>query len=336
VLEIAYIDNPWDSMSNKHQSLFLSTNGREKPLYMYALEATEKGALACFPWIGRGDVMAADQAAVNGMRSAFEAIPVSGKIIIGEGERDEAPMLYIGEAVGAGGPDVDIAVDPLEGTNICAEGLRNSLSVLAMAPQGSMLHAPDVYMQKIVTGPGVQFDATDLDFSVKQNIGNAADSLKIKIEDMIITVLNRPRHQQLINDIKEAGAKINLIEDGDILASIACSLDHMPTHMYMGTGGAPEGVLAAAALKCLGGNIKSRLLLPEDQHARALAMGIADVNRKYSIIDMVSDEVIFVATGVTSGDLVDGVSMLHGMFTTHSIVLRSNVPEILRLTRHHT
>lgn len=322
---------------HKEPFSIFTANDRDKPLHMYALEATEHAAIACFDLIGKDDVMAADQAAVTGMRQAFEKMPISGKIIIGEGERDEAPMLYIGEDVGAGGTKVDIAVDPLEGTTICAKGLPNSLSVLAMAPRGSMLHAPDVYMQKIVTSPGVPIDAIDLDFSIEQNLCNIADALKIDLRDLRVITLNRPRHQQLISDVINTGAQLNLIEDGDILAAISCSLDYMPNHVYIGIGGAPEGVLAAAALKCLGGVMQSRLLLPtHEQQSRALSMGINDLDKKYVINDMVSDEVIFSATGVTSGDLVKGVSMLHGMFTTHSIVLRSNVADILNITRHHT
>lgn len=310
---------------------------REKALYLHALAATESAAVSCFPWIGKGDVMAADQAAVTGMRTAFETMPISGKIIIGEGERDEAPMLYIGETLGCGGPAVDIAVDPLEGTTICAKALPNSLSVMAIAPQGTMLHAPDVYMEKIATSNQVPAAAIDLDQSTKQNIYNVADSLNLAIHELIVTVLNRPRHQKLIAEIQESGAQLNLIEDGDILASMACALDNLKSHLYMGIGGAPEGVLAAAALKCLGGSMQTRLILPEAQHKdRALTMGILDPSYKYSIDDMVKDDVTFVATGVTTGELLEGVSMLHGIFTTRSIVLRSNVEGALYVTKHYS
>lgn len=232
---------------------------------------------------------------------------------------------------------MDIAVDPLEGTTICSKGLPNSLSVLAMAPEGSMLNAPDVYMEKLVTGFGVPKEAIDLDFSTEENLNNIADSLSINISELTVTVLNRPRHNKIIEEINKVGAKLKLIEDGDILASIVCSIDQFNSHVYMGIGGAPEGVLAAAALKCLGGQMCCRLLFNDDlQVERAVSMGIKDINKKYRIDDMVSDEVIFSATGVTSGDLLDGVSLMHGVFTTHSIILRSSVTDILKVINHHT
>lgn len=321
----------------KSTSSIVSKSTKDQPLYKHALIATERAAIACFPWIGKGDVMSADRAAVEGMRAAFSNIPISGKVIIGEGERDEAPMLYIGESVGSGGVKMDIAVDPLEGTTICSKGLPNSLSVLAMAPEGSMLNAPDVYMEKLVTGSGVPKEAIDLDFSTKENLMNISSSLGIGISELTVTVLNRPRHKKIIDEIKEAGAIPKLIEDGDILASIACSLDQANSHVYMGIGGAPEGVLAAAALKCLGGQMCCRLVFHDDlQIERAISMGVKDISKKYRINDMVSDEVIFSATGVTSGDMLDGVSMMHGIFTTHSMILRSSVTDVLRISNHHT
>jgi fructose-1,6-bisphosphatase II len=319
---------------NSYPTFFYATDDK-KPLYMHALSATTRAAIACANWIGKNDVMAADAAAVEAMRSEFENIPIAGRIIIGEGERDEAPMLYIGEEVGCGGFAVDIAVDPLEGTSICAKGLPDSLSVIAMAPSGTMLHAPDVYMQKIVAGPEIPADAVDLDWPVEINLKNAADALNIPVKDLIVTVLNRPRHQQLMRDINNVGAKLNLIEDGDVQAAIACCMDIIKTHVYMGIGGAPEGVLAAAALKCLGGSMQGRLIFAnKDQEIRAKSMGIDDLNFKYNINSMVSAEAIFVATGVTTGELVDGVSHIHGIYTTHSIVLNSNVPETLRITKY--
>lgn len=308
-----------------------------QPLYNYAVRATEKAALACYEWVGKKDPMSADQAAVNGMRDAFESMPISGKIVIGEGERDKAPMLYIGEKVGEGELMLDIAVDPLEGTSICANGKDNSFSVLAFSQEGAMLHAPDVYMQKIVTGFDVPQDAIDLDFSVAKNLENIADAKSVNIEDLIVTVLERDRHKSIIEEILKKKAKVNLISDGDILASISCALEKGVNNVYMGIGGAPEGVLSAAALKCMGGRMQTRLLLPNpEQRERALSMGIEDFDKKYEIKDMVKGDVVFAATGVTNSSLLKGVSMVHGTYTTNSLVLRSNVAGMLRMEHHHT
>lgn len=286
-------------------------------------------AIACFHWIGRGDEKAADAAAVNAMRQAFNQIAASGTVVIGEGERDKAPMLYIGEKLGRGGMEIDIAVDPLEGTTLCAHALDNAVSVLAIAETGSMLHAPDVYMAKIAVGPGLPTGVIDLDASCAENLHSLAQAKKCKPEELCVTILNRPRHQQLIAEIRDVGAQIKLIHDGDVMGVIEIALPDAQTDMYIGIGGAPEGVLAAAALKCLGGQMQTRILFDDDiQRTRAHKMGIVDLGRKYYINDMVGSDVLFAVTGVTNG-LLHGVKATREGFSTHSLIMSSRL-ELLK------
>lgn len=295
----------------------------------FALEAvrvTEAAALASSHWTGRGEEKAADQAAVNAMREALNGLTIDGTVVIGEGERDKAPMLYIGEKVGTGeGPMIDIALDPLEGTTLCATAGPNSLAVVAMAEHGGFLHAPDVYMSKIAVGGGLPDGVVDLDNSVAQNIKNLASAKKKDISDVTVVVLKRTRHEEIIAHLREAGARVVLIPDGDVAGVIATATAATGIDMYLGTGGAPEGVLAAAALRCIGGQMQGRLLFDgeDEQKERAKRMGIADLNRKYLLTDMAKGDVMFAATGVTDGSMLKGVKRWNGGASTHSIVMRS-------------
>ena len=274
------------------------------------IEVAEKAAIACYDWIGKGDDKAADAAAVKSMRETLNAMNISGTIVIGEGERDEAPMLFIGEEVGTGGEELDIALDPLEGTTICATGGESSLAVIAFAKKGNFLNAPDVYMEKIAVGADLPQGIIDLDNSVKENLTNIAKAKKCEISDLIIMVLERDRHQKLISDIREAGAKVRLIGDGDVAGVIACTSGDTRVDAYMGTGGAPEGVLAAAALRVIGGQMMGRLIFGDNQKQidRAKKMGITDLNKKYTAEELASgDDIIFACAGVTDGYMLDGV-----------------------------
>lgn len=298
----------------------------------------EQAALACRPLIGRGDEKAADQAAVNAMREELGKLDIAGVVVIGEGERDEAPMLYIGEEVGTGnGPGVDIALDPLEGTTITAKAMPNALTVISMAPRGTMLHAPDVYMDKLAIGPGYPKDVVSLDMSPSERVEALAKAKGCAPSDITVCVLERPRHQEAISDLRKIGASIYLIGDGDVAGVIHCS-DPETTgiDMYMGSGGAPEGVLAAGALKCLGGQIWGRLLFRnDDERGRAAKAGITDLDRVYARDEMVTDDVIFAATGVTAGSILAGMKP-HGSFIeTETLLLRSKTGERRRMTCRH-
>lgn len=300
----------------------------------FALEAvrvTEAAALACSSWIGRGERNNADQAAVNAMRDALNSMNIEGTIVIGEGERDKAPMLYIGEKVGDGnGPEIDIALDPLEGTNLCATGSPNALAVIAFAQRGNFLHAPDVYMDKIAVGPDLPANIVDLDNDPKKNLKELAKAKKCDISDLTAIILERDRHDGLISKVREAGARINLIDDGDIAGILATAIPNPSADIYFGIGGAPEGVLAAAALRATGGQMQARLIFNDDQAQmdRAKKMGITDLNKKYVAEDMAKGDVMFAASGVTDGFLLKGVKHRKGRNITHSIVMRSHTGTI--------
>ena len=285
---------------------------------------TEAAALACSRWMGRGDKNAADQAAVTAMRKSFDNVDIRGTVVIGEGERDEAPMLYIGEQVGSGwGPEVDIALDPLECTNSVAYGRPNAMAVIALAARGHFLHAPDTYMEKIAVGPKAA-GAIDLSRTIEENLEAVAAAKGYHIDDLTVVILDRPRHENLIQRVRKTGARIHLIPDGDVSAAIATALDSTGVDVLVGTGGAPEGVLAAAALRCLGGAIQGRLMFrSDDEKARARKMGISDLGRVYRETDLASgDSITFASTGVTDGDMLDGVRFTGNMAETHSMVMR--------------
>ena len=309
----------------------------DRNLAMDTVRVTEAAALASARLIGNGDEKAADQAAVDAMRQALNVLEIEGTVVIGEGERDEAPMLYIGEKVGTGnGPMIDIALDPLEGTTICAMNLPNSIAVIALAQEGALLNAPDVYMDKIAVGGGLPEGIVDLDKSVAQNLNDLAKAKKVDVNDLVVCILDRPRHSELIARVREAGARIMLIGDGDVSGVIATSTGDSGIDIYMGSGGAPEGVLAAAALRAIGGQIQGRLLFRnDDEKARAKKWGITDLNRKYSMTDMAKGDVMFAATGVTSGSMLKGVRRFHNGAETHSIVMRSKTGTVRWVSAHH-
>jgi fructose-1,6-bisphosphatase II / sedoheptulose-1,7-bisphosphatase len=303
----------------------LDLSGMGRNLALEAVRVTEAAALSASLLMGRGDEKLADQAAVDAMRQAFNTLDIDGTVVIGEGERDEAPMLYIGEKVGSGnGPKVDIALDPLEGTTITATGGPNALAVLAFAEAGGFLNAPDVYMDKIAVGGGLPDDLVDLDETPLTNLTNLAKAKDMDISDLVVCILDRPRHQELIAQVRAAGARIMLISDGDVSGVIATSQPEAGVDMYVGSGGAPEGVLAAAALRCIGGQIQGRLLFRnDDEKARAAKWGVTDLNRKYSTTDLAKGDVMFAATGVTTGAMLKGVRRFHGGAETHSVIMRS-------------
>ena len=273
------------------------------------IDVVEKAAIACYDWIGKGDNKSADQAAVVSMRHTLNQMHISGKIVIGEGERDEAPMLYIGEKVGKGGDKIDIALDPLEGTTICANAGESSLAVIAFANEGGFLHAPDVYMEKIAVGANLPIGIIDLDNTAKKNLQNIAKAKKVAIDELTVMILERPRHEELIAKVREAGARVRLIGDGDVAGVIACTSGHTKIDADMGTGGAPEGVLAAAALRVIGGQMMGRLVFHNNkkQIERAKKMGIKDLNKKYTAEEMARGEVVFACAGVTDGYMLNGV-----------------------------
>jgi fructose-1,6-bisphosphatase II / sedoheptulose-1,7-bisphosphatase len=297
----------------------------DRNLALEAVRVTEAAALSASRLMGRGDEKAADQAAVDAMRQALNSLAINGTVVIGEGERDEAPMLFIGEKVGAGqGPKIDIALDPLEGTTITAKGGANALAVLAMADDGGFLNAPDVYMDKIAVGGGLPDKIVDLDQTPGENLKNLARAKKLDIADLVVCILDRPRHAELIAKVREAGARIMLIGDGDVSGVIATSNPETGIDIYMGSGGAPEGVLAAAALRCIGGQMQGRLLFRnDDERGRAHRLGITDLNRKYDLLDLAHGDVMFAATGVTNGSMLKGVRRFSGGAFTHSVVMRS-------------
>lgn len=305
-------------------------------LSLELLRVVEQAAIACAHTMGQGDRHGSDHVAVEAMRRVLDDVPIDGTIVIGEGERDAAPMLFIGEKVGQATrgqpnlPEVDIAVDPLEGTNLCATGAANAIAVLAASSRGGLLHAPDLYMEKLVVGPRARH-AVSLDRPVKQNLRSIAKALDRKVEDLVVMVLDRPRHESLVTEIRAAGARIRLIGDGDLSAGIAAAVDGSGVHAVMGTGGAPEGVLTAAAMRCLGGEIFARLVVTTPEHeARCRAMGITDLRRIYSSTELASgDAITFVATGVTDGALMKGVRFFgHG--TRTSSVVMQNQPHQIR------
>lgn len=299
----------------------------ERNLALEVTRVTEAAALAASRWIGRGDEKGADQAAVDAMRRTLNTIAIDGTVVIGEGERDEAPMLYIGEKVGTGvGPQVDIALDPLEGTTICATGGQNALAVIAIAEHGGFLNAPDTYMEKIAVGPGLPEGLVLLDNSPAENIKNLAMAKKVDPEDLLVCIMDRPRHEQLIAKVRETGARVVLIGDGDVAAVIATALsqDGSGLDMYIGTGGAPEGVLAAAALRCIGGQMQGRLVFRnDDEKARAKRWGVTDLTRTYNLLDLAHGDVMFSATGVTNGAMLKGVRRWHNGARTSTLVMRS-------------
>jgi fructose-1,6-bisphosphatase class II len=286
------------------------------------LEVTEAAALAAGRWMGKGEKNLADQAAVEAMRKAFDGLDISGEIVIGEGERDEAPMLFIGEKVGAGGEEIDIAVDPLEGTNLTAYGQPNSLSVLSFAPKGTLLNAPDTYMWKIATGPAAA-DAVHIDASATENVQNVAKALKRDVEDIVVCILERDRHIDLIREVRQAGARIRLISDGDVFGAVATAIEGTGIHLYMGAGGAPEGVLAATAMKCIGGCFMGRFNFRNDsERERAKVMSKCDIDGVLDMDCLVStDEAAFIATGVTDGEMLRGVKYFGSGARTHSIAM---------------
>ncbi|HTL10964.1 MAG TPA: class II fructose-bisphosphatase [Bdellovibrionota bacterium] len=292
----------------------------------FALEfvrVTEAAAISSARLMGRGDEKAADHAAVESMRNALNSIEFNGKVVIGEGERDEAPMLYIGEKVGKGGPRLDLALDPLEGTTICARGSMNSISVIAVSEEGGFLHAPDTYMKKIAVGPEAK-GAIDLNASATENLREVAKAKKCAIEDLTVVILDRPRHEELIREVRQSGARIFLIGDGDVSGAISTCIPNSGVDILMGTGGAPEGVIAAAALRCKGGDFQGQLVFrKDDERERAKKMGVTQLDKVYGINELAKGQVMFVATGVTDGTMLRGVRFQAGGARTQSIVMRS-------------
>ncbi|HUB96684.1 MAG TPA: class II fructose-bisphosphatase [Stellaceae bacterium] len=308
----------------------------DRNLALEAVRVTEAAALSASRLMGRGDEKAADQAAVDAMRQALNGLAIAGTVVIGEGERDEAPMLYIGEKVGTGhGPRIDIALDPLEGTTITAKGGSNALAVIAMAEEGGFLNAPDVYMDKIAVGGGLD-GVVDLDETPKKNLQSLAKAKKADVADLVVCILDRPRHTELIAKVREAGARIMLISDGDVSGVIATARPDSGVDIYIGSGGAPEGVLAAAALNCIGGFMQGRLIFRnDDERARAKRFGITDFDRKYALFDLAHGEVMFAATGVTNGTMLQGVRRFAGGATTQSMVMRSKSGTVRVIEAQH-
>ena len=306
-------------------------------LTLEAVRVTEAAAIAASRLMGRGDERAADQAAVDAMRTAFDSLAIDGVVVIGEGERDQAPMLYIGERVGTReGPKVDIALDPLEGTTITAKGGQNALAVLAFAADGCFLHAPDVYMDKIAVGGGLPSGVVDIDREPAENLESLAKAKGRTVAELVACILDRPRHEGLIAKVREAGARIQLISDGDVSGVIQTSEAGTGIDIYMGSGGAPEGVLAAAALRCIGGQMEGRLLFRNDEErARAAKSGVADLGRKYSLEQLAAGDVIFAATGVTNGSMLAGVRHREGGAETESIVMHSGTGTVRRIGTTH-
>ena len=309
----------------------------DRNLALEVVRVTEAAALAASRLMGRGDEQAADQVAVDAMRGALNSLAIEGTVVIGEGERDEAPMLYIGEKVGAGGgPKIDIALDPLEGTTITAKGLTNALAVVAMAEEDGFLNAPDVYMEKIAVGGGLPDGVVDLDESPGENLKSLAGAKGVEVSDLVACILDRPRHEELIARVRAAGARIMLITDGDVSGVIATSQPESGVDIYLGSGGAPEGVLAAAALRCIGGQMQGRLIFRNDEErGRAANCGITDLDRKYGLLDLANGDVMFAATGVTNGTMLRGVRRYAGRAYTHSMVMRSKTGTVRLIEAHH-
>ena len=309
----------------------------DRNLALEVVRVTEAAALSASKWMGRGDEKAADQAAVDSMRVALNGMDIEGTVVIGEGERDEAPMLYIGEKVGTGkGPKIDIALDPLEGTTICATGGPNALAVIAMAVDGGFLNAPDVYMDKIAVGPGLEKDIVNIDNSPQANLKNLARAKNLAISDLVVCILDRPRHEELIAKTREAGARIMLISDGDVAGVIATASKDTGVDMYVGSGGAPEGVLAASALRCIGGQMWGRLTFRNnDEKNRADRIGITDYNKIYSLNELAHGEVMFAASGVTDGSMLRGVRRWNSGASTQSIIMRSKTGTVRTISAEH-
>jgi fructose-1,6-bisphosphatase II / sedoheptulose-1,7-bisphosphatase len=311
----------------------------DRNLALEAVRVTEAAALSASRLMGQGDEKAADRAAVNAMREALNGLSIDGTVVIGEGERDKAPMLYIGEKVGsagAGRPQIDIALDPLEGTTICAKGGANAMAVIALAEKGGFLHAPDVYMQKIAVGGGLPNNLIDLDAAPATNLKNLAKAKKCDVSDLVVCILERERHEQIIRKVRESGARIKLISDGDVAGVIATAVPEAGIDMYMGIGGAPEGVLAAAALRSIGGQMQGRLLFSkEEERKRAQRMGVTNLSRIYELEDLAKGDVMFAATGVTDGSMLKGVRRFPGGATTHSIVMRSKTGTVRTIEARH-
>ena len=298
---------------------------------------TERAAIASSTWMGRGDERSADQAAVDAMRQALNVLGIDGTVVIGEGERDEAPMLYIGERVGSGnGPRVDIALDPLEGTTITATGGPNAIACLAIASEGGFLNAPDTYMDKIAVGGGLPEGVVHIEASPAENLKNLAKAKDIDVSDLVVLILDRPRHQELIAAVRQAGARIRLIRDGDVAGVIATARTDSGIDIYMGIGGAPEGVLAAAALRSIGGQMQGKLhFRNDDERMRAQRMGITDLDRVYDLHDLAAGDVMFAATGVTDGTMLRGVRRFEGGVITHSIMMRSKTGTVRLIETEH-
>lgn len=308
----------------------------DRNLALECVRVTEAAALSAAKWVGRGDNDAADDAAVKAMRWAFKSLRIRGRIVIGEGERDEAPMLFIGEEVGSGeGAEVDVAVDPLEGTSITAQGRYNALSVVAIGNKGEFLNAPDTYMEKIAVGPSAK-GAIDLTKTATENLKNIARAKHCKVTDLTAIILERDRHKELIREVRESGARIHLIQDGDVSAALATCWPDRGVDVLMGVGGAPEGVLAAAALRCVGGDIQGRLVFRNDkERERATQMGIREFDKIYRTEELAGGDVMFAATGVTNGDFLKGVRFFPGGASTHSVVMRSSTGTIRYLEATH-
>ena len=313
----------------------------DRNLALELVRVTEAAALAASNWVGKGDKNAADGAAVEAMRRAFDTVAIDGTVVIGEGEMDEAPMLYIGEKVGifgksGGGPEMDIAVDPLEGTSITAKGAPNAMATVALAEKGGFLHAPDIYMDKIAVGPGLPDNVVSLDATMEQNLRELARAKKCSVNELTVCMLDRDRHKELLKACRAAGARVMLIPDGDVSGVLAVSQPEAGVDIYVGWGGAPEGVLAAAALRCIGGQMYGRLIYEDDsQIARAKEMGITEPHRIFRMEEMAKGNVMFAATGVTSGPMLKGVRRWGGGAFTHSIVMRSKSGTVRYVEGHH-
>ncbi|MGB2227702.1 MAG: class II fructose-bisphosphatase [Parvibaculales bacterium] len=316
----------------------MSSKKIDRQLTLELARVTERAAVAASTLIGRGDEKAADQAAVDAMRRELNTLNIDGEVVIGEGERDEAPMLYIGEKVGTGkGPKVDIALDPLEGTTLTAKGMPNALAVVAMAQGGSLLNAPDVYMEKIAIGGGYPAGLVDLDADPADNVKALAKAKGVDVELINVCVLDRPRHAEIIAKVREVGARVTLITDGDIAGVIHCTDPATGIDMYMGTGGAPEGVLAAAGLRCTGGKMQGRLVTDsEDQKARAAKMGITDFSKKYEMEEMASGDVVLSVTGVTAGSMLSGIERRGDEVWTDTLLMRSSTGTIRWIKARHS
>lgn len=309
----------------------------DRNLALELVRVTEAAALACGRWVGKGEKMAADEAATEAMRRTLDSVGITGTVVIGEGEMDEAPMLYIGEKVGNGQPpEADIAVDPLEGTNICAKGMNGAIATIALAPSGGFLHAPDMYMEKIAVGPQAR-GCIDINASPTSNLQRIAEVKNCRIDDLTAVILDRPRHDRIVQEIRKAGARIHLITDGDVAPAIAAAVEGSGVDLLLGIGGAPEGVLAAAALKSMGGDMQGRLVfMTQEERERARSMGIEDLDRIYTAEEMARGDVVFAATGVTTGDLLRGVHYHAGGAETESIVMRSKSRTVRFIRTRHS